>query len=38
VRKAAEEPIDRQSCETLVRIANDYELLAKGAEEQLQLN
>jgi hypothetical protein len=32
VRKAAEELFDQQSRETLARIANDYELVAKRAE------
>jgi hypothetical protein len=38
VRKAAEEIFYQQSRDTLVRIANNYELLAKRAEEQLHLN
>ena len=38
VQKAAEELFDQHARETLVRIANNYELLAKRAEEQLHLN
>ena len=38
VRKAAEELFDQHARETLVRIANNYEPLAKRAEEQLHLN
>jgi hypothetical protein len=38
VRKLAEELFDQQSRETLVRIANNYELLAKHAQEKLHIN